>query len=196
MSFNSTLISFLLVAASFTSAKADVFFEPSVGYRSESLKLTGKTMPDTKATMGTPVFGAKLGVRTALGVDINLAADYSTGKAEITPLTEKNTFSHRTIAAQLGISAMGVMKIYLGYGFSNELTINEGLLNSDMKLNGPAYQAGLQFRFLPWLNVGAQYSLNQFRTIEGKNYTTGDSIDQYYGKVDSQDYSFTLSMDF
>lgn len=196
MSFYNTLCAFLLVIAGSVTAKADLFFEPSIGYRTETLKLTDKSSSELKATMATPVYGLKIGYQSPLGVDVNLAGDYSTGKTEVTPLTEKNSFSHKTIAAQLGISALGLMKIYLGYGFSNELTINEGLLNSDIKLKGTAYQAGLQFKLFSSTYFGAQYSINQFKTVEGKTYTAGDSVDQYFNKLDSQDFSFTLSMVF
>ncbi|MBC7466914.1 MAG: outer membrane beta-barrel protein [Bdellovibrio sp.] len=195
-SFN-TFISFLLVISGALTAQAEVLFEPSVGYRTESLKLTNKnTNAETKVTMATPVYGLKLGYRSPLGVDVNLAGDYSAGKAKYTVLEEQNSFTHTTLAAQLGISAMGLMKIYLGYGFSNELKIDAGPLNSDMKLKGNAYQAGLQFRISQWFSVGAQYSLNQFNSIEGTNYAAGSSPDLYYSKVDSQDLSLTLSLIF
>lgn len=194
-SFN-TLCVFLLVITSSLAANADTFFEPSIGYRTETLKLTDKASSELKATMASPVYGLKIGYQSPLGIDVNLAGDYSTGKAELNPLTEKNNFSHKTIAAQLGISALGLMKIYLGYGFSNELDIDAGLLNSDIKLKGTAYQAGLQFRLFSSTYFGAQYSINQFKTVEGKSYTSGDSVDQYFSKLDSQDFSFTLSIVF
>lgn len=198
-SFNTFLITslgFLLVISGSVAAHADVLFEPSVGYRTESLKLTDKnTTAETKLTMATPVYGLKLGYRSPLGIDINLAGDYSTGKATFSPLSEKNNFTHTTMAAQLGISAMGLMKIYLGYGFSNELKVDAGTLNSDMKLKGNAYQAGLQFRVSQWFSIGGQYTLNQFSSIEGAAYGAGSSPDLYYSKVDSQDLSLTLSLE-
>jgi opacity protein-like surface antigen len=194
-SFN-TLLSFLLIAVAASTAHAEVLFEPSVGYRTESLKLTNKnTFAETKITMATPVYGLKLGYRSPLGVDLNLAGDYSSGKATFSPLEEKNSFTHSTLGAQLGISAMGLMKIYLGYGFSNELKVEAGTLNSDIKLKGNAYQAGLQFKISQWFKIGAQYTLNQFNSIEGSSYNLGSDPDLYYSKVDSQDISFTLSLE-
>jgi predicted porin len=194
-SFNTILTICLVVSAPFT-VKADLFIEPSVGYKSETLKLTDKLSTDTKVTMSTPVYGLKIGLRSPVGIDINLAGDYSTGKATFSPTDEKNNFNHKVGAVQLGISALGQMKIYLGYGFLNELSIDEGILNSDMKLKGQAYQAGLQFKISPWFYLSGQYDINQFKTIEGKAYTNGSSVDQYYSKIDSQDFTFALSAIF
>lgn len=180
----------------FAMGTSSYFFEPSFGYRSHNLKLTDYANLDTKVAMTSPVYGIKLGFRSMMGIDLNLAYDYSTGKSEISPLIEKNNFWQKTAAVQLGVNALGLMKIYLGYGFLNELQIEQGLLNSDIKLLGAAYQAGLQFKIFPFVELGLQYNLNQFKKIEGKNYLGNDSIETYYNKVDSQDYSARLSIVF
>ncbi|MFZ3231708.1 MAG: hypothetical protein WA160_15980 [Pseudobdellovibrio sp.] len=184
-----------------TTAHADLmmgstFFEPSIGYKTESLKLTDKLANETSIQMNTPVYGLKIGYRSMLGIDVNLAGDYASGKASYSPLQEKNSFSHTSVALQLGVSALDLMKIYLGYAFLNDLKIETGLLNSDITLKGPAYQAGVQFKLFSGVFVAAQYNLNQFKTISGKSYTIGDSIEQYYSKLDSQDYSFNISTSF
>ena len=146
--------------------------------------------------MAAPVYGARLGIRSMMGIDLNLAYQYMSGKAEYSPLVEKNNFSQKTASVQLGINALSLLKIYLGYGFNNELTIEQGVLNSDIKLKGAAYQAGLQFKVFPLVELGLQYNLNQFKNIEGKTYLAGDLVETYYNKVDSQDYSATLSIVF
>lgn len=194
-SFNTICASLLILGASL-SANASAFVEPSIGYRTENLKLTDKSNVETKYSMASPVFGLKLGFRSQLGVDVNLAGDYATGKASISPLEEKNNFTHKKVAAELGISALGLMKIYLGYGFLNELKVEEGILNSEITLKGPAYHAGLQFQIFQGVYFTTQYSLNQYRSVEGKSFTNGESTDLYFNKLDSQDFSFTLSMIF
>jgi len=197
MSFLNTLLVFCsLSILSFSNAKADAFFEPSVGYRSESIKLTDKLNNQSKATIASPVYGLKFGFRSMMGIDVNLAGDYSTGKAKMSPITEENNYNHTTVAAQLGISALGLMKIYLGYGFLNELKIDAGALNSDMKFKGAAYQAGVQFKLVSDVYAGAQYAINQFTTVEGKSFAAGSAIDTYYSKVDSQDLILSLSLVF
>ncbi len=175
---------------------ANYFFEPSVGYRSHTLRLTNLAQSETKISMTAPVYGARLGLRSLMGIDCNLAYEFMAGKAEYYPVVEKNNFSQKTASMQLGINALSLMKIYLGYGFMNELRIEEGVLNSDLKLKGASYQAGLQFKFLPFVELGLQYNLNQFKNIEGKNYLASDSVEAYYSKVDSQDYSVSLSVIF
>ncbi len=172
------------------------FVEPSVGYRTELIKLTDLSNQQSQVKMVTPSYGLKLGIRSAAGIDINLAGDYSSGQAEQTPLIEPNRFSHKMAALQLGINAMGAMKIYLGYAFLNELQIEKGTLNSDLNLKGPAYQAGIQLRLLPLFTIGAHYNLNQFDHVSGTSYIAGNKIESYFNKLDSQDYSFNLSLTF
>ncbi len=199
MSLFKTLSHFSLLATvcfcSITQASS-IFFEPSVGYKSHTLRLTDYANSETKLTMVSPVYGLRVGTRSMMGIDLNLAYDYSAGKADYSPLSEKNNFSQKTASAQLGINALGALKIYLGYGFLNELQVDGGILNSDMKLKGLAYQAGLQFKLIPLVMFGLQYNLNQFKTIEGKIYRAGNAIDTYYNKVDSQDFSGSLSISF
>ncbi len=186
----------LAAPSSLFAMGSSYFIEPSVGYRSHTLRLTNYTANETKITMASPAYGLKLGYRSMTGIDLDLAYDYSAGKAEIYPLAEKNNFSQKTAAVQLGINAMGIMKIFLGYGFMNQLDIEKGLLNSDIKLAGLAYQAGLQFKLISFMTLGLQYNLNQFKTVSGSSYTLGEAVETYYNKLDSQDYSASLSVSF
>lgn len=172
------------------------FFEPSVGYRIEQIKLTDKLNTESQFKMNTPTYGLKLGYRSATGIDLNLAGDYSSGKAEHSPINESVNFTHKMVAVQLGINALGSMKMYLGYAFMNELQLEKGAFHSDLNLKGPSYQVGLQLRLLSSLSVGAQYNLNQFDQVKGTAYMAGDKIDSYFNKLDSSDYSFNLSLTF
>ena len=202
MSFFKTLsvltFTFISIFSVVTTAAGSsmYFFEPSVGYRSHTLRLTNYANSETKIAMASPEYGARLGLRSLMGIDFNLAYQYTAGKAEYYPAAEKNNFSQKTAAVQLGINALGLMKMYLGYGFMNELQIEQGLLNSDLKLKGASYQAGLQFKLIPFVELGLQYNVNQFKNIEGKNYLASDAVETYYNKVDSQDYSASLSIVF
>lgn len=192
------IICFALVSGilASTAGASSYFFEPSAGYRSHTLRLTDFSNSETKISMAAPVYGARLGVRSMMGIDVNLAYEYMAGKAEYFPLAEKNNFSQKTASVQLGINALSLLKIYLGYGFMNELAIEAGTLNSDIKLKGASYQAGLQFKIFPLVELGLQYNLNQFKKIEGKNYMASDNVETYYNKVNSQDYSASLSIVF
>lgn len=190
------LLFFISFQAQASLMGSTLFIEPSLGYRTETIKLTDKSNVDSQIKMATPVYGLKIGYRTALAIDLNLAGEYSSGKADVSPNIEKNNFSHKTVSAQLGINALGLMKIYLGYAFLNELQLEEGLLNPGFKLSGPAYIAGIQYRLFSSVFLGAQYNLNQFNSISGTTFTAGDRVDQYFNKLDLQDYSFSLSTSF
>lgn len=197
MSLFKTLSAVGLTFLIFTKAYAATFIEPSIGYRSHNLKLTSVAATTTEVKMATPVYGLKIGYSSPLGIDLNLSYDYSSGKAEIDSAMEKNDFTQSTASAQLGVSALGVLKIYLGYGFMNDLKIKEGpTTSSDMNLKGQAYQAGLQFKVFPRIMLGLQYNINQYKTVSGRDFVLGEKIDTYFNKVDSQDYSVSLSATF
>lgn len=197
MSFFNTLSVLCLTFLAFIPVgQAGIFFEPGVGYRSHTLKLTDLTSGTSEFKMAAPVYGLRVGYRSLMGIDINLAYDYATGTAEIMPANEKNKFTQSTAAVQLGVSALSALKIYLGYGFTNELKVTEGLTTSDINLRGQAYQAGLQFRLFSMVMLGLQYNLNQYKTVEGKFFTKGEKVDSYFNKLDSQDYSLSVSTSF
>lgn len=191
-----TSLFFLSVASLSYAAPSALLLEPSVGYRSETVQLTDLLHNETKLKAALPVYGLKFGYRSPIGVDVNLAYDYSNGKMEVTGEDDKSKFSHQTASAQLGINALGLMKIYLGYAFLNELKLDGTLTRPNFKLSGPAYLVGLQFKVFQYLNLGAQYNLNQFNQITGPAYALGDDTEKYFTKIDSQDYSINLSLDF
>ncbi len=194
--FNTLSVLCLTLLALIPAAQAGIFFEPGVGYRSHSLKLTDLANGTSEIKMASPVYGLRVGYSSLTGIDINLAYDYSSGTAELKPANEKNKFTQSTAAVQLGVSALGALKIYLGYGFTNELKIAEGLTTSDINLRGQAYQAGLQFKLFTMVMLGLQYNLNQYKTVEGKSFTNGEKVDSYFNKLDSQDYSLSVSTSF
>ena len=197
MSLFKTLFALGLTLTAFSNvATAGVFIEPSIGYRSHTLKTADLVMTTTEIKMSSPVYGLKLGYRSMMGIDVNLAYDYSSGKAEISGAAEKNDFTQSTGSVQLGVSALGALKIYLGYGLLNELKIAENATVGDMKLSGQAYQAGLQFKLFPMVMLGLQYNLNQYKTVSGRNFIAGEQVDTYFNKIDSQDYSISVSTAF
>ena len=172
------------------------FVEPSLGYRNETLHLTDFTNQETQLKSGLPVYGLKLGYRSMIGVDLNLAGEYSKGQLEVTAHPEKSDFIHQTVSAQLGVNALGLLKIYLGYAFMNDFKVDDSVSLQGFKLTGPAYLAGIQLKLFPMVNLGVQYNLNQFNKISGSAYTLSDDTSKYFSKIDSQDYSLYLSVAF
>lgn len=180
----------------FAMMGTQLMFEPSIGYRNESLKLTDLLKQETQFKSALPVYGLKVGYRSLIGVDLNLAGEYSKGQLEVTGLTEKSDYSHQSASVELGVSALGLLKIYLGYSFMNEFKVENSNSLQGFKLSGPAYLAGLQLKLFPYINLGLQYNLNQFNKISGSAYTANDSTESYFSKVDSQDYSIYLTLTF
>lgn len=175
---------------------AGIFFEPYVGYKSESIKLTDLLNTKTEIDATSPDFGLKLGFRSALGIDLNIAGEFSSGNASISLQPEKNKFNHKTASVQLGVNALGLVKMYLGSTFLNEFTLEDSSSLLGFKLSGPSFHAGLQYRLFSYLNLGLQYSLNQFNSIEGTAYSGSTNTESYFSKIDAQDYSFYLSITF
>ena len=173
-----------------------VFIEPFAGYKSTSIKLTDASSKVTQIKAMSPSFGLKLGYRSFVGIDLNLVGEYSSGSAEISGLAEKNGFNHKTAGVQLGVNALGLVKMYLGSSFLNDFAIEDSSLLQGFVLSGPSYHAGVQFKLYPFVSLGAQYTLNQFNTVKGNSYAAGDSLETYYLKNDTQDYTIYLSTNF
>ena len=177
-------------------ALAGFFIEPSIGYKTESIKFTDLTNSKTEIRATQPSLGLKLGYRSAIGIDLNLGGEVSSGNASITSQTETNKFSHKVGTVQLGVNALGLVKMYLGTAFLNEFNLEDSASLPGFKLNGPSFHAGLQYKLFSFMNLGLQYTLNQYNTIEGVAYTTGTKSETYFNKIDAQDYSFYLSTSF
>ena len=137
-----------------------------------------------------------MGYRSFIGVDLNLVGEISSGSATISGLPEKNNYSHKSAGVQLGVNALGLVKMYLGSMFVNDFTVDDSSLVPGFTLSGPSYHAGIQFKAFPFLSLGLQYTLNQYNTVKGTAYGAGDKLETYYSKNDTQDYSIYLATSF
>lgn len=189
------LTSLLLIYYS-PKVQSSILIEPAVGYKQETLKLTHYSQNTDTYKMNGAVLGLKLGVESATGVGISLVGEYSSGKASVNDAStlEKPKFTHTLAGAQLSVSAMNTLKIYLGYAPLNELDIKANTSVNGMKLKGHAYQAGIMIFPTRSLGLGVQYNIHQFKEISGTTFTNGSDIKTYYDKIDAQDISLNLSI--
>lgn len=199
MTKNAILFLVLLVTTSgFTSkaiAAGSVIIEPGIGYKEETLKLTDLSNDLTKFSMKGPVASLKIGVQSAAGVSLLLAGEQIKGKAEIDGNTlEKPDFSHTVAGFQVGVSAMNAMKIYLGYSPLNKLQFEDAGSFQGFTLSGHTYTAGLMFFPFRYIGLGVQYNVNQFKEVDGPQYSGSKEVDDHFDKIDSTDLSFTLSI--
>lgn len=190
------IISIALIA--FTSiANSAIMFEPSLGYRQETLKTTNLSQVDSQLKMNAMTYGLKLGISSPIGISVDISGQQTSGKASSDPVTtEEPEFSHTVGSFQVGVNAMGILKIYLGSIFMSELEIKSTSLSEGFKMKGPGYQAGLMTFPFPRVGLGLQYNVHQFKEVSGANFTNGTDIKSYFEKVDIQDVSATLSILF
>lgn len=190
-----SLPTFIILFSSISNA---VFMiEPSLGYRQETLKMTSTTQVQSQLKLNAPTYGLKLGFASPIGISFDISGQQTSGKAVSDPTTsEEPQFSHTVGSAQVGVSAMGILKIYLGYIFLSELEIKSTSLAEGFKMKGPGYQAGLMTFPFPRVGLGLQYNVHQFNEVSGTNFTSGTDIKNYYEKIDVQDISATLSILF
>lgn len=177
-------------------ATAGFFVEPYAGFNSTTIKLTDLLAATTEIKGDQACYGLRLGYRSPIGIDLNLAGETASGKASISSQVEKNKFTHTTASVQLGVNALGLVKMYLGSAFLNNFAIEDSLSLQGFKMSGTAFQAGLLLKFFPLVNIGFQYNLNQFSKITGPAYGIDSKIETYYIKNDAQDYSTYLSIFF
>lgn len=189
----------LIFILSFTAgfAQAGYFIEPYLGAKTETIKLTdlASSTSEIKAT-NVPTIGLKLGYRSLMGIDVNLAGETTSGQATVSNQPEQIKFSHTMGVLQLGVNALGLVKMYLGTSFRNEFTLEDSPGLQGFKLSGPSYQAGLQLKLFQMINLGLQYNLHQFTTVTGPAFAADNKLETYFLKNDSQDYSIYLSTSF
>lgn len=193
----------LLVTTSGLTSKANAkglgsggfIFEPGIGYKEETLKLTDLSNNLTKFSMKGPVASLKIGLQSGAGVSLLLAGEQIQGQAEIEGNSvDKPKFVHSIAGIQVGVSAMNVMKIYLGFSPFNKLKFeDEGLING-FALSGQTYTAGVMFFPFNFVGLGVQYNVNQFKEIEGADYASSKDVTNHFKKIDSTDLSLTLSI--
>lgn len=193
----------LFIIATLFSAQAkagilgqSVFMEPYLGFKTENTKLGALLSPAMEIKSSAPYAGLKLGYRSLSGIDLNLYAELTKGKARIDTLADQNDFTKSTAGIQLGINSLGHIKMYLGTSFQNEFKIESSSQTQAYAMSGPSYHAGLLVKLVPYLNLGVQYYLNQYSKITGAGYTAGEDLDTYYSKVDTQEYSLYVSSTF
>lgn len=188
----------LMTAIGFTSkakANGSVIIEPGLGYKEETLKLTNLSQSLTKYNMSGPMGSLKIGVTSAAGVSLLLAGEQMKGKAVVDGNeTDKPEFTHTIAGFQIGVSAMNAMKIYLGYSPFNKLEFKDAGAISGFTLTGNTYQAGVMFFPFRYIGLGVQYNINQFKEVEGPQFTSGKDVETYFNKIDATDLSFTLSI--
>lgn len=190
-----SLILILSFSAGF--AQAGYFFEPHLGVKTETIKLTDLAVSTTEIkSSSVPSFGFKLGYRSLIGIDVNLAVEGTSGQATVSNQPEKIKYTHNMGLLQLGVNALGPLKMYLGTSFQNDFALDNSPGLQGFKLSGPSYQAGLELKLFRFLNLGFQYNLHQFTTVTGPAYAADNKVETYFLKNDSQDYSIYLSTSF
>ena len=191
-----TLTSFISLSVS-AGVLGDAFYiEPSIGLRTETMKLTDLSSNTTDVKMSAPQIGLKFSYRNRSGLEVGIGGDYSTGKADISGVAEKNDFVKTNTGITIGVNSLGIVKMYLGASLSNEFVLKESPSLQEVKFSGSSYQAGLVFKLLRWLNFGLQYNLNQYTKVSGQAYQLGSGLEAYFSKVDTQDYTGFLSFEF
>ncbi len=89
---------------------------------------------------------------------------------------------------------MNAMKIYLGYSPFNKLKIEDEGSMDGFTLTGHTYTAGVMFFPFHYVGLGVQYNVNQFKEIEGADYTSSKDVTDHFEKIDSTDLAFNLSI--
>ena len=196
--FYSCVFSILFFALFYTQKSYSfVHFEPMVGYQFQNLKLVNLTNVSQEFKSDGTVFGAKIGLRTPIGISLDLAGTYSNGKSKPTPaLTENPEFTQTVGSLQLGVSALNVMKLYLGTILTSEYQIKANAFTPGFKLNGIGYQAGVVFFVARNWALTVNYNVHQFKKVSGTAYVIGDDIKTYYTTNDLSDLSTFISYTF
>ena len=181
-------------------AEASLFhIEPVLGHRQETLKLRTLTGTESELKASGLSYGLNIGLSTPAGISVDVSGLQMNVKAQPSPSwpnEEKPDFLHTTAALQIGVSAIGLLKIYLGYGPYSQLQVSSISPLSSYTMKGSLYQVGLATQLFSKLSLGIQYNVHQFKKISGAAYTQNSDPKTYFDKIDTQDILAYLSYSF
>lgn len=178
------------------TAKAGLMLEPYLGYDFGQMDYQFKsgTRQLTDKTTNTAL-GARLGYKFLIpwiAVDFNLGSGKNT--ADSNSGQQDQDFSKTSLGVVVGADLIMGLRIFGGYGFTNEMKL-KGVNNAaDEKYTGSYTKGGLGYKIIPMLAVNAEYIMHKFAKYD--NGTTNRDMDAVYKSFDYNTVLISLSVPF
>jgi len=147
-----------------STAHAGILIEPYLGYEMGDLirKDVGSTTETTDKVSGVS-YGMRLGYKFLLPW---VALDYSSGTATGKPDSGTDfDLTKSSLGAVVGVN-LPLIRMWAGYGFSNEATIKGTAGSNNLKLKGNYLKAGVGLGFIPLVSINLEYKINDIKKVD------------------------------
>ncbi len=164
------------------TAHAGIMIEPYLGYEMGSHTDINPTAKTELVNMGARL-AWKSPVMLWLGLDYNLGVS---GKYKVDGGSSYDS-KHNTLYAVAGVDLPILLRGWVGYGVSDEITVD----TASTKIKGKPVKIGVGFTGLPFISLNFEYIMENLDKIES-NAGTNNSP----GKMDSYMLSVSLPLVF
>ena len=157
-------------------AQAGMLIEPYLGYEMGDLKRQEKTEAEfTDKSSGTS-FGLRLGYKFLLPW---VALDYTSGSGKLKtddPGKVDSDYKKYSLGGTVGVD-LPLIRGWVGYGFQNDLQIDDP--TNDVKFKGTYTKFGVGLGFIPFVSLNVEYKINNFDKLDynGTEYKVDDQFD-------------------
>lgn len=149
-------------------AKAGLLLEPYAGYQFGEIEVSVPGASVTNKDKGLAI-GGRIGYEFMLPW-VALDVKYYTGKNDATP-------EAKIKATDIGVTggvSLPVVRPYAGYILKAEAKADDG--SGEDKLEGNGYKLGLGLTPLPFIDFNIEYSVFEFKKINGNDIASGSSV--------------------
>jgi hypothetical protein len=197
------LLSTLTVLALSPLAHAGIMIEPYLGY-----EITRNSATVNAAYLSSPVdvdkggnttgvnYGLRLGYKLPVMFWFALDADMGSGnqKYDNSLLFPDDSYTRTVMGITAGVDLPILLRAWVGYGFSDQLTLKHGSTSDTLK--GTNTKVGLGFKMIPFMSVNLEYIMRTYTDASGDTYTSPTTFSTVYSKATQSTALVSISVPF
>lgn len=186
-------VAFAIVATTLLTQHcyAGILIEPYLGYAAGSVDTKSTANVSVSNVQTASTYGLRLGVKVLMAW---LAMDYMASNGTATPddSSAKFDFSTTSLGATAGVNLILGLRLFAGYGFSNDLTLKKTA--GDVSAKGTYTKAGIGISPIPFLSFNLEYIMSKYSKV---NIGTGkglEDLETNYKSFDNNTLMATVSI--
>lgn len=198
------ILSALVTLALSPMAHAGLLIEPYLGY-----EITKNTGTVNAAYLSSPIdldkggsatgmgYGLRLGYKLPVFFWMALDASMASGKQKYdnSVAFAEDDFSRTVVGATFGVDLPILLRAWVGYGFSDQLTLKSAAGVKDT-LKGTNTKVGIGLKMIPFMSVNVEYILRKYTDATGDTYVSPTTFNTVYGKAEQSSVLVSVSVPF
>lgn len=183
---------------------AGILIEPYLGY-----EITKNSATVNAAYLSSPVdfdkggsatggnYGLRIGYKLPVFFWAALDASMGSGKQKYdnSLVFTDDDFSRTVIGATFGVDLPILLRAWVGYGFSDQLTLKTATGVKDT-LKGTNTKVGIGLKMIPFMSVNVEYILRKYTDATGDTYVSPTTYSTVYGKSEQSSVLLSVSVPF